>query len=41
MKDVVADWIIPGDDEFIERDLVFTDGSSVLSNGWPAEPASA
>ena len=39
IHDVVADWIITGDDELIERLLVFTDGSSVLSKGWPAEPA--
>ena len=41
IKDVVAEWIIPGDDELIERSFVFTDSSSVLSKGWPAEPASA
>ena len=30
-------WIIPGDDELIERLFVFTHGSSVLSKGWSAE----
>ena len=41
IKDVVAEWIIPGDDEHIERLSAFTDGSPLLSKGWPAEPASA
>ena len=41
IKCVAADWIIPGDDELIERLFVFTDGSSVLSKGCPAVPASA
>ena len=41
IKDVVAEWINPGDHEIIERLFVFADGSSMLSKGWPAEPARA
>jgi len=38
---IATNWEHIGDDEFIEAVDIYTDGSAMMSNGWPRLPASA